>query len=171
MRFNYGKQTKSLTQLGTSIRLAIEEYKKLDEMAIEDTGQHIVIERDLDTRFGLARFYNKIKQDEVDRPMPVIISIIPPRFISEQEQSYDMYDAVIQILFLDKKKYEEENKENPYKDRLDKYIIEIFEALQTSRHLCENRCLGYKVEHSPEGESSFLSAEIALLLTGKERTL
>ena len=80
-----------------------------------------------------------------------------------------LYDVIIQIFYEDGVKYEEAK--NPFSVRMDEYVIEVFNALSQSRHLCELNKVAYKVEQSPEGESSFLGAEIALVIKGKERTL
>lgn len=169
MSFDYGKETKSISQVAEAFCKAIDEHKKIHEMSIQDTAQQAIVIKDLNQRYGIERMYEQAKQETPSRIVPVLFSILPPRLISETAEPYDIYDVIIQIFYEGGIKYEEAK--NPFSVRMDEYVIEVFNALSQSRHLCELDKVAYKVEHSPEGESSFLAAEIALVIKGKERTL
>ena len=171
MRFDYGDKATSITALGAIIRQAILENKKINEMAIEDTAQEALIFRDMDEHYGVARL--KAESDRDNRKFPVCIFIKSPRYISEREQPYDMYDVIIQVFIMDGlefDKYGEMIYENTQMDRLTAYILEVLASLN-HRWLCDFDCLALKIEDSPIGESTLVGAEIALLLKGKVRTI
>ena len=171
MRFDYGDKATSITQLGSIIRQAILENKKINEMAIEDTAQEPLIFRDIDEHYGVARL--KAESDRDNRKFPVCIFIKSPRYISEREQPYDMYDVIIQVFIMDGLEFDKHGEmiyENTQMDRLTAYILEVLASLN-HRWLCDFDCLALKIEDSPIGESTLVGAEIALLLKGKGRTL
>lgn len=171
MRFDYGDKATSITQLGSIIRQAILENKKINEMAIEDTAQEPLIFRDIDEHYGVARL--KAESDRDNREFPVCIFIKSPRYISEREQPYDMYDVIIQVFIMDGLEFDKHGEmiyENTQMDRLTAYILEVLASLN-HRWLCDFDCLALKIEDSPIGESTLVGAEIALLLKGKGRTL
>ena len=171
MRFDYGDKATSITQLGSIIRQAILENPKINEMAIEDTAQEPLIFRDIDEHYGVARL--KAESDRDNRKFPVCIFIKSPRYISEREQPYDMYDVIIQVFIMDGLEFDKHGEmiyENTQMDRLTAYILEVLASLN-HRWLCDFDCLALKIEDSPIGESTLVGAEIALLLKGKGRTL
>ena len=171
MRFDYGDKATSITALGAIIRQAILENKKINEMAIEDTAQEPLIFRDIDEHYGVARL--KAESDRDNRKFPVCIFIKSPRYISEREQPYDMYDVIIQVFIIDGLEFDKHGEmiyENTQMDRLTAYILEVLASLN-HRWLCDFDCLALKIEDSPIGESTLVGAEIALLLKGKGRTL
>ena len=171
MRFDYGDKATSITALGAIIRQAILENKKINEMAIEDTAQEALIFRDIDEHYGVARL--KAESDRDNRKFPVCIFIKSPRYISEREQPYDMYDVIIQVFIMDGLEFDKHGEmiyENTQMDRLTAYILEVLASLN-HRWLCDFDCLALKIEDSPIGESTLVGAEIALLLKGKVRTL
>jgi hypothetical protein len=171
MRFDYGDKATSITALGAIIRQAILENKKINEMAIEDTAQEPLIFRDIDEHYGVARL--KAESDRDNRKFPVCIFIKSPRYISEREQPYDMYDVIIQVFIMDGLEFDKHGEmiyENTQMDRLTAYILEVLASLN-HRWLCDFDCLALKIEDSPIGESTLVGAEIALLLKGKVRTL
>lgn len=171
MRFDYGDKATSITALGAIIRQAILENKKINEMAIEDTAQEALIFRDMDEHYGVARL--KAESDRDNRKFPVCIFIKSPRYISEREQPYDMYDVIIQVFIMDGLEFDKHGEmiyENTQMDRLTAYILEVLASLN-HRWLCDFDCLALKIEDSPIGESTLVGAEIALLLKGKVRTL
>ena len=171
MRFDYGDKATSITQLGSIIRQAILENPKINEMAIEDTAQEPLIFRDMDEHYGVARL--KAESDRDNRKFPVCIFIKSPRYISEREQPYDMYDVIIQVFIMDGLEFDKHGEmiyENTQMDRLTAYILEVLASLN-HRWLCDFDCLALKIEDSPIGESTLVGAEIALLLKGKGRTL
>lgn len=171
MRFDYGDKATSITALGAIIRQAILENKKINEMAIEDTAQEALIFRDMDEHYGVARL--KAESDRDNRKFPVCIFIKSPRYISEREQPYDMYDVIIQVFIMDGLEFDKHGEmiyENTQMDRLTAYILEVLASLN-NRWLCDFDCLALKIEDSPIGESTLVGAEIALLLKGKGRTL
>ena len=171
MRFDYGDKATSITQLGSIIRQAILENPKINEMAIEDTAQEVLIFRDIDEHYGVARL--KAESDRDNRKFPVCIFIKSPRYISEREQLYDMYDVIIQVFIMDGLEFDKHGEmiyENTQMDRLTAYILEVLASLN-HRWLCDFDCLALKIEDSPIGESTLVGAEIALLLKGKGRTL
>lgn len=171
MRFDYGDKATSITALGAIIRQAILENKKINEMAIEDTAQEPLIFRDIDEHYGVARL--KAESDRDDRKFPVCIFIKSPRYISEREQPYDMYDVIIQVFIMDGLEFDKHGAmiyENTQMDRLTAYILEVLASLN-HRWLCDFDCLALKIEDSPIGESTLVGAEIALLLKGKVRTI
>ena len=171
MRFDYGDKATSITQLGSIIRQAILENKKINEMAIEDTAQEPLIFRDIDEHYGVARL--KAESDRDNRKFPVCIFIKSPRYISEREQPYDMYDVIIQVFVMDGLEFDKHGEmiyENTQMDRLTAYILEVLASLN-HRWLCDFDCLALKIEDSPIGESTLVGAEIALLLKGKVRTI
>ena len=170
MRFDYGDKATSITQLGSIIRQAILENPKINEMAIEDTAQEPLIFRDIDEHYGVARL--KAESDRDNRKFPVCIFIKSPRYISEREQPYDMYDVIIQVFIMDGLEFDKHGEmiyENTQMDRLTAYILEVLASLN-HRWLCDFDCLALKIEDSPIGESTLVGAEIALLLKGKGRT-
>ena len=171
MRFDYGDKATSITALGSIIRQAILENKKINEMAIEDTTQEPLIFRDIDEHYGVARL--KAESDRDNRKFPVCIFIKSPRYISEREQPYDMYDVIIQVFIIDGLEFDKHGAmiyENTQMDRLTAYILEVLASLN-HRWLCDFDCLALKIEDSPIGESTLVGAEIALLLKGKVRTI
>lgn len=171
MRFDYGDKATSITALGAIIRQAILENKKINEMAIEDTAQEALIFRDMDEHYGVARL--KAESDRDNRKFPVCIFIKSPRYISEREQPYDMYDVIIQVFIMDGLEFDKYGTmiyENTQMDRLTAYILEVLASLN-HRWLCDFDCLALKIEDSPIGESTLVGAEIALLLKGKVRTI
>ena len=171
MRFDYGDKATSITALGSIIRQAILENPKINEMAIEDTAQEPLIFRDIDEHYGVARL--KAESDRDNRKFPVCIFIKSPRYISEREQPYDMYDVIIQVFIMDGLEFDKHGEmiyENTQMDRLTAYILEVLASLN-HRWLCDFDCLALKIEDSPIGESTLVGAEIALLLKGKGRTL
>ena len=171
MRFDYGDKATSITALGAIIRQAILENKKINEMAIEDTAQEVLIFRDIDEHYGVARL--KAESDRDNRKFPVCIFIKSPRYISEREQPYDMYDVIIQVFIMDGLEFDKHGEmiyENTQMDRLTAYILEVLASLN-HRWLCDFDCLALKIEDSPIGESTLVGAEIALLLKGKVRTI
>lgn len=171
MRFDYGDKATSITALGAIIRQAILENKKINEMAIEDTAQEPLIFRDMDEHYGVARL--KAESDRDNRKFPVCIFIKSPRYISEREQPYDMYDVIIQVFIMDGLEFDKHGEmiyENTQMDRLTAYILEVLASLN-HRWLCDFDCLALKIEDSPIGESTLVGAEIALLLKGKVRTI
>ena len=171
MRFDYGDKATSITALGAIIRQAILENKKINEMAIEDTAQEALIFRDIDEHYGVARL--KAESDRDNRKFPVCIFIKSPRYISEREQPYDMYDVIIQVFIMDGLEFDKYGTmiyENTQMDRLTAYILEVLASLN-HRWLCDFDCLALKIEDSPIGESTLVGAEIALLLKGKVRTI
>jgi len=171
MRFDYGDKATSITALGAIIRQAILENKKINAMAIEDTAQEPLIFRDMDEHYGVARL--KAESDRDNRKFPVCIFIKSPRYISEREQPYDMYDVIIQVFIMDGLEFDKHGEmiyENTQMDRLTAYILEVLASLN-HRWLCDFDCLALKIEDSPIGESTLVGAEIALLLKGKGRTL
>lgn len=171
MRFDYGDKATSITALGAIIRQAILENKKINEMAIEDTAQEPLIFRDIDEHYGVARL--KAESDRDNRKFPVCIFIKSPRYISEREQPYDMYDVIIQVFITDGLEFDKHGEmiyENTQMDRLTAYILEVLASLN-HRWLCDFDCLALKIEDSPIGESTLVGAEIALLLKGKVRTI
>lgn len=171
MRFDYGDKATSITALGAIIRQAILENKKINEMAIEDTAQEPLIFRDIDEHYGVARL--KAESDRDNRKFPVCIFIKSPRYISEREQPYDMYDVIIQVFIIDGLEFDKHGEmiyENTQMDRLTAYILEVLASLN-HRWLCDFDCLALKIEDSPIGESTLVGAEIALLLKGKVRTI
>lgn len=171
MRFDYGDKATSITQLGSIIRQAILENPKINEMAIEDTAQEPLIFRDIDEHYGVARL--KAESDRDNRKFPVCIFIKSPRYISEREQPYDMYDVIIQVFIIDGLEFDKHGEmiyENTQMDRLTAYILEVLASLN-HRWLCDFDCLALKIEDSPIGESTLVGAEIALLLKGKVRTI
>jgi hypothetical protein len=171
MRFDYGDKATSITALGAIIRQAILENKKINEMAIEDTAQEPLIFRDIDEHYGVARL--KAESDRDNRKFPVCIFIKSPRYISEREQPYDMYDVIIQVFIMDGLEFDKHGEmiyENTQMDRLTAYILEVLASLN-HRWLCDFDCLALKIEDSPIGESTLVGAEIALLLKGKVRTI
>ena len=171
MRFDYGDKATSITALGSIIRQAILENKKINEMAIEDTAQEPLIFRDIDEHYGVARL--KAESDRDNRKFPVCIFIKSPRYISEREQPYDMYDVIIQVFIIDGLEFDKHGEmiyENTQMDRLTAYILEVLASLN-HRWLCDFDCLALKIEDSPIGESTLVGAEIALLLKGKVRTI
>ena len=171
MRFDYGDKATSITQLGAIIRQAILENKKINEMAIEDTAQEVLIFRDIDEHYRVARL--KAESDRDNRKFPVCIFIKSPRYISEREQPYDMYDVIIQVFIMDGLEFDKHGEmiyENTQMDRLTAYILEVLASLN-HRWLCDFDCLALKIEDSPIGESTLVGAEIALLLKGKVRTI
>lgn len=171
MRFDYGDKATSITALGAIIRQAILENKKINEMAIEDTAQEPLIFRDIDEHYGVARL--KAESDRDNRKFPVCIFIKSPRYISEREQPYDMYDVIIQVFIVDGLEFDKHGEmiyENTQMDRLTAYILEVLASLN-HRWLCDFDCLALKIEDSPIGESTLVGAEIALLLKGKVRTI
>jgi len=171
MRFDYGDKATSITQLGSIIRQAILENPKINEMAIEDTAQEPLIFRDIDEHYGVARL--KAESDRDNRKFPVCIFIKSPRYISEREQPYDMYDVIIQVFIMDGLEFDKHGEmiyENTQMDRLTAYILEVLASLN-HRWLCDFDCLALKIEDSPIGESTLVGAEIALLLKGKVRTI
>ncbi len=171
MRFDYGDKATSITALGSIIRQAILENKKINEMAIEDTAQEPLIFRDIDEHYGVARL--KAESDRDNRKFPVCIFIKSPRYISEREQPYDMYDVIIQVFIMDGLEFDKHGEmiyENTQMDRLTAYILEVLASLN-HRWLCDFDCLALKIEDSPIGESTLVGAEIALLLKGKVRTI
>lgn len=171
MRFDYGDKATSITALGAIIRQAILENKKINEMAIEDTAQEALIFRDIDEHYGVARL--KAESDRDNRKFPVCIFIKSPRYISEREQPYDMYDVIIQVFIMDGLEFDKHGEmiyENTQMDRLTAYILEVLASLN-HRWLCDFDCLALKIEDSPIGESTLVGAEIALLLKGKVRTI
>ena len=171
MRFDYGDKATSITALGSIIRQAILENKKINAMAIEDTAQEPLIFRDMDEHYGVARL--KAESDRDNRKFPVCIFIKSPRYISEREQPYDMYDVIIQVFIIDGLEFDKHGEmiyENTQMDRLTAYILEVLASLN-HRWLCDFDCLALKIEDSPIGESTLVGAEIALLLKGKVRTI
>jgi len=171
MRFDYGDKATSITALGAIIRQAILENKKINAMAIEDTAQEPLIFRDIDEHYGVARL--KAESDRDNRKFPVCIFIKSPRYISEREQPYDMYDVIIQVFIMDGLEFDKHGEmiyENTQMDRLTAYILEVLASLN-HRWLCDFDCLALKIEDSPIGESTLVGAEIALLLKGKVRTI
>ena len=171
MRFDYGDKATSITALGAIIRQAILENKKINAMAIEDTAQESLIFRDMDEHYGVARL--KAESDRDNRKFPVCIFIKSPRYISEREQPYDMYDVIIQVFIMDGLDFDKHGEmiyENTQMDRLTAYILEVLASLN-HRWLCDFDCLALKIEDSPIGESTLVGAEIALLLKGKVRTI
>lgn len=171
MRFDYGDKATSITALGSIIRQAILENPKINEMAIEDTAQEPLIFRDMDEHYGVARL--KAESDRDNRKFPVCIFIKSPRYISEREQPYDMYDVIIQVFIIDGLEFDKHGEmiyENTQMDRLTAYILEVLASLN-HRWLCDFDCLALKIEDSPIGESTLVGAEIALLLKGKVRTI
>ena len=171
MRFDYGDKATSITALGAIIRQAILENKKINEMAIEDTAQEPLLFRDIDEHYGVARL--KAESDRDNRKFPVCIFIKSPRYISEREQPYDMYDVIIQVFIMDGLEFDKHGEmiyENTQMDRLTAYILEVLASLN-HRWLCDFDCLALKIEDSPIGESTLVGAEIALLLKGKVRTI
>ena len=171
MRFDYGDKATSITKLGSIIRQAIIENPKINEMAIEDTAQEPLIFRDIDEHYGVARL--KAESDRDNRKFPVCIFIKSPRYISEREQPYDMYDVIIQVFIMDGLEFDKHGEmiyENTQMDRLTAYILEVLASLN-HRWLCDFDCLALKIEDSPIGESTLVGAEIALLLKGKVRTI
>lgn len=171
MQFDYGDKATSITALGAIIRQAILENKKINEMAIEDTAQEPLIFRDMDEHYGVARL--KAESDRDNRKFPVCIFIKSPRYISEREQPYDMYDVIIQVFIMDGLEFDKHGEmiyENTQMDRLTAYILEVLASLN-HRWLCDFDCLALKIEDSPIGESTLVGAEIALLLKGKVRTI
>lgn len=171
MRFDYGDKATSITALGAIIRQAILENPKINEMAIEDTAQEPLIFRDIDEHYGVARL--KAESDRDNRKFPVCIFIKSPRYISEREQPYDMYDVIIQVFIIDGLEFDKHGEmiyENTQMDRLTAYILEVLASLN-HRWLCDFDCLALKIEDSPIGESTLVGAEIALLLKGKVRTI
>ena len=171
MQFDYGDKATSITELGAIIRQAILENKKINEMAIEDTAQEPLIFRDIDEHYGVARL--KAESDRDNRKFPVCIFIKSPRYISEREQPYDMYDVIIQVFIMDGLEFDKHGEmiyENTQMDRLTAYILEVLASLN-HRWLCDFDCLALKIEDSPIGESTLVGAEIALLLKGKVRTI
>ena len=171
MQFDYGDKATSITALGAIIRQAILENKKINEMAIEDTAQEALIFRDMDENYGVARL--KAESDRDNRKFPVCIFIKSPRYISEREQPYDMYDVIIQVFIMDGLEFDKHGEmiyENTQMDRLTAYILEVLASLN-HRWLCDFDCLALKIEDSPIGESTLVGAEIALLLKGKVRTI
>ena len=171
MRFDYGDKATSITALGAIIRQAILENPKINEMAIEDTAQEPLIFRDIDEHYGVARL--KAESDRDNRKFPVCIFIKSPRYISEREQPYDMYDVIIQVFIMDGLEFDKHGEtiyENTQMDRLTAYILEVLASLN-HRWLCDFDCLALKIEDSPIGESTLVGAEIALLLKGKVRTI
>ena len=171
MRFDYGDKATSITALGAIIRQAILENKKINEMAIEDTAQEPLIFRDIDEHYGVVRL--KAESDRDNRKFPVCIFIKSPRYISEREQPYDMYDVIIQVFIMDGLEFDKHGEmiyENTQMDRLTAYILEVLASLN-HRWLCDFDCLALKIEDSPIGESTLVGAEIALLLKGKVRTI
>lgn len=171
MRFDYGDKATSITALGAIIRQAILENKKINAMAIEDTAQEPLIFRDMDEHYGVARL--KAESDRDNRKFPVCIFIKSPRYISEREQPYDMYDVIIQVFIMDGLEFDKHGEmiyENTQMDRLTAYILEVLASLN-HRWLCDFDCLALKIEDSPIGESTLVGAEIALLLKGKVRTI
>ncbi len=171
MRFDYGDKATSITALGSIIRQAILENPKINEMAIEDTAQEPLIFRDIDEHYGVARL--KAESDRDNRKFPVCIFIKSPRYISEREQPYDMYDVIIQVFIMDGLEFDKHGEmiyENTQMDRLTAYILEVLASLN-HRWLCDFDCLALKIEDSPIGESTLVGAEIALLLKGKVRTI
>ncbi len=171
MRFDYGDKATSITALGSIIRQAILENPKINEMAIEDTAQEPLIFRDMDEHYGVARL--KAESDRDNRKFPVCIFIKSPRYISEREQPYDMYDVIIQVFIMDGLEFDKHGEmiyENTQMDRLTAYILEVLASLN-HRWLCDFDCLALKIEDSPIGESTLVGAEIALLLKGKVRTI
>ena len=171
MRFDYGDKATSITALGAIIRQAILENKKINEMAIEDTAQEPLIFRAMDEHYGVARL--KAESDRDNRKFPVCIFIKSPRYISEIEQPYDMYDVIIQVFIMDGLEFDKHGEmiyENTQMDRLTAYILEVLASLN-HRWLCDFDCLALKIEDSPIGESTLVGAEIALLLKGKVRTI
>lgn len=171
MRFDYGDKATSITALGAIIRQAILENKKINAMAIEDTAQEPLIFRDMDEHYGVARL--KAESDRDNRKFPVCIFIKSPRYISEREQPYDMYDVIIQVFIIDGLEFDKHGEmiyENTQMDRLTAYILEVLASLN-HRWLCDFDCLALKIEDSPIGESTLVGAEIALLLKGKVRTI
>ena len=171
MRFDYGDEATLITALGVIIRQAILENKKINEMAIEDTAQEPLIFRDIDEHYGVARL--KAESDRDNRKFPVCIFIKSPRYISEREQPYDMYDVIIQVFIMDGLEFDKHGEmiyENTQMDRLTAYILEVLASLN-HRWLCDFDCLALKIEDSPIGESTLVGAEIALLLKGKVRTI
>ena len=171
MLFDYGDKATSITALGSIIRQAILENKKINEMAIEDTAQEPLIFRDIDEHYGVARL--KAESDRDNRKFPVCIFIKSPRYISEREQPYDMYDVIIQVFIMDGLEFDKHGEmiyENTQMDRLTAYILEVLASLN-HRWLCDFDCLALKIEDSPIGESTLVGAEIALLLKGKVRTI
>lgn len=171
MRFDYGDKATSITKLGSIIRQAILENPKINEMAIEDTAQEPLIFRDIDEHYGVARL--KAESDRDNRKFPVCIFIKSPRYISEREQPYDMYDVIIQVFIMDGLEFDKHGEmiyENTQMDRLTAYILEVLASLN-HRWLCDFDCLALKIEDSPIGESTLVGAEIALLLKGKVRTI
>ena len=171
MQFDYGDKATSITALGAIIRQAILENKKINEMAIEDTAQEVLIFRDMDENYGVARL--KAESDRDNRKFPVCIFIKSPRYISEREQPYDMYDVIIQVFIMDGLEFDKHGEmiyENTQMDRLTAYILEVLASLN-HRWLCDFDCLALKIEDSPIGESTLVGAEIALLLKGKVRTI
>ena len=171
MRFDYGDKATSITALGAIIRQAILENPKINEMAIEDTAQEVLIFRDIDEHYGVARL--KAESDRDNRKFPVCIFIKSPRYISEREQPYDMYDVIIQVFIMDGLEFDKHGEmiyENTQMDRLTAYILEVLASLN-HRWLCDFDCLALKIEDSPIGESTLVGAEIALLLKGKVRTI
>ena len=171
MQFDYGDKATSITALGAIIRQAILENKKINEMAIEDTAQEALIFRDIDEHYGVARL--KAESDRDNRKFPVCIFIKSPRYISEREQPYDMYDVIIQVFIMDGLEFDKHGEmiyENTQMDRLTAYILEVLASLN-HRWLCDFDCLALKIEDSPIGESTLVGAEIALLLKGKVRTI
>ena len=171
MRFDYGDKATSITALGSIIRQAILENPKINEMAIEDTAQEPLIFRDIDEHYGVARL--KAESDRDNREFPVCIFIKSPRYISEREQPYDMYDVIIQVFIIDGLEFDKHGEmiyENTQMDRLTAYILEVLASLN-HRWLCDFDCLALKIEDSPIGESTLVGAEIALLLKGKVRTI
>ena len=171
MQFDYGDKATPITALGAIIRQAILENKKINEMAIEDTAQEPLIFRDIDEHYGVARL--KAESDRDNRKFPVCIFIKSPRYISEREQPYDMYDVIIQVFIMDGLEFDKHGEmiyENTQMDRLTAYILEVLASLN-HRWLCDFDCLALKIEDSPIGESTLVGAEIALLLKGKVRTI
>ena len=171
MQFDYGDKATSITKLGSTIRQAILENKKINEMAIEDTAQEVLIFRDIDEHYRVARL--KAESDRDNRKFPVCIFIKSPRYISEREQPYDMYDVIIQVFIMDGLEFDKHGEmiyENTQMDRLTAYILEVLASLN-HRWLCDFDCLALKIEDSPIGESTLVGAEIALLLKGKVRTI
>ena len=171
MRFDYGDKATSITKLGSIIRQAILENPKINEMAIEDTAQEPLIFRDIDEHYGVARL--KAESDRDNRKFPVCIFIKSPRYISEREQPYDMYDVIVQVFIMDGLEFDKHGEmiyENTQMDRLTAYILEVLASLN-HRWLCDFDCLALKIEDSPIGESTLVGAEIALLLKGKVRTI
>ena len=171
MQFDYGDKATSITKLGSIIRQAILENKKINAMAIEDTAQESLIFRDMNEYLGVARL--RAETDRSNRKFPVCIFIKSPKYVYEVEQPYDMYDVIIQVFIGDGEEYGEHGEriyENTQMDRLTAYTIEVLRSL-SHRWLCDFDCIALKVEDSPIGESEVLGAEIALLLKGKVRTI